>query len=132
MLLSGKFRNVVAQANKALSKFTGQLFSYNAKINHFQMVKTQGLINAFQKQWIFLIFVAVIMFLRIIDYKVSVSSDGNQNTSTKLNFITLMLGITFTISVHFRVRGFCPNNYLSFLNNALYIERKHDDGTSRT
>lgn len=70
MLLSEKFLKVICEANKASPNLTGQLFAYIAKIDQFQMVKSHGPRNVFQKRWIFLIFVAVNMLLRIIDYKV--------------------------------------------------------------
>lgn len=126
MLLTHNFLKILIQGYQTSPTIVGQLLAYNDKHEKFEITSNQvGL----KIRWILLDFMALLTVTRILDLKLNLSkAERVANSPVETNLCIMMLFIFVVIGERYRIRGTNPNDFVSFLNGALQMEKFYEKG----
>ncbi len=129
MLLGENFLEIFVQANQASAKFAGQLFTHDAKTNKIQTLHS-GARKGFKARSMFLFIIAVVMLVRFVDdnYHTENGTDNGTRKKAKQNMYILMFFLCIVVGERYRIRAEFPQDYASFLNGAIEIEKTYSRG----
>lgn len=126
MLLSENFLQPLIIAHGRLPLICGQLFKFVEKDQQFVVIKKRSARDGFQVRWILFALISLTFLIRILllghpDIKLS-SPDF---ATLDRNMSILMFATTMVVVEHYRVRCTFPQEFVSFLNGALRMEKKY-------
>ncbi len=128
---ANSFLKIFTRANQQSPKVAGQLFTYNAKYNKFEIVERQGAANKFKARWIFLQIISATMILRVVDIRLlsqNESRDGNK--VAQQNMCIMMFLMCALTGERYKIRGRFPQDYISYFNGVIEFEKKYIKGTT--
>lgn len=129
MLLSEHFVVILAHANKTFPKVAGQIFTYNTKKKIFEVNNKDKATKGFQMRSIFLFSNAAAILLRIISTYFQANDESSQSKmKTEMNLCMMMLYGCIVPAERYRVRGYFPENFVTFFNQVIQVETRQNQG----
>lgn len=126
MLLTHNFLKIIAQGYQTSPTIVGQLLAYNDKHQKFEITSNQVRLKI---RWILLDFIAFLTVTRILDLKLNLNkAEKVGSSSVETNLCKMMLFIFVVVGERYRIRGTNPNDFVSFLNGALQMEKFYEKG----
>lgn len=129
MILTEKLLKILIQSNKISPIIVGQLFTFVTKGHKFATVDGYRATNGFKIRWILLLCISFTFLLRFFMLKLCESSKNSPNVTVMESSVCIMMAfISLVGSERYRIRGLYPQNFVSFFNGAMIIERKYATG----
>lgn len=129
MLLSENFLEILSNANQDFPSISGQLFSYQATTRQTRIIQGRAR-NGFRARWILLLCVATVMLVQILDnqFLTSDANDISSSKTVKQKMCIMMIFICILTGERYRIRAQYPQEYVSFFNGAVGVEKNYLQG----
>lgn len=129
MIVSQKFLKLLVQAMNLYSLICGQLFTFDVRRQKFVILDKPGAMLGFKARSVLLLLVSITSFIRVIKLMLSnVHIDNSNNTAVEINISIMLIVINIAASEYYRLRGDYPEDFVTFMNGAMGIEKKYMNG----
>jgi len=120
MILTGKFLQILVEANKVSPLICGQLFTFIAKDHKFATVNDSHTKCGFRSRWILQLFVTFTYFVRIMILP-GMHAGGTNSKFVETNVCIMVLAMSIVASERHRIRNQFPEDFVSFFNGAIGV-----------
>ncbi len=129
MILSEHFLKNLILANKISPTICGQLFSYDATQNCIKILDKPSARHGFKWRGKLFAFIAAEMIFRILDRKLNFTQEVyTENTRVDISMCMLMFLPCLVVAERYRVRSKFPDEFKSFFNGVIQMEKIHGKG----
>lgn len=129
MLVKENLLDMLIRGNQMSPKIAGKLFTYDEVQNAILILPEPQARVYFKLRYIMFVLLAGQVICRLLDSKLNTEHKpymGNEMVETNLCIIWFIGSLV--VGERYKIRGYRPEDYTSFVNGAISTELKQDEG----